>query len=175
MKTKSIILGLIFSISLLSCKQEEKKVEVVEKEVETFNVTLNAVVKQNDVFQLFYVEEKGNGFDELKSLKVDVIGSNEAQNIVFKFPEDVLPANIRLDLGENNMQKEIKFNTLTFKYFDKNFVITPNKIEQYFVPGQLTFDAKTGQIKIDQGKEEKYDPLLYPQSGIEDELEKLIK
>lgn len=174
MKTKSIILGLILSLSLLSCK-EEKKAEDIKKEIETFTITFNAVVKQNDVFQLFYVDEKGKGFDELKSFKVDVIGSDEPQNIVFKFPEDVLPANIRLDLGENNMQKEIKFNTLTFKYFDKNFVVTPNKIEQYFVPGQLVFDSKTGLIQIDQGKEEKYDPLLYPQSGIEDELENLYK
>lgn len=175
MKSKLLLVSLIFSIAFVSCKDDVKKdVEAPKEEKsKTYDVVLNMVVTKDDSFQLFYTDEATQPFDDTKSIWIDVKGAPTAQDIVFKLPEGEVPANVRLDLGVIKTQPEMKFNSLTFKYFDKSFQLKGAQILTYFVPGQFTFDKQTLAIKTLPG--DVYDPQFYPQSNLSQELTKIIK
>ncbi|MDO8317401.1 MAG: hypothetical protein Q7T12_07760, partial [Flavobacterium sp.] len=63
MKTKFIFL-LLLSLSLFtSCKDnKQEKVETKEVEKITMKISFNAIVKQDDEFQLFYTEDGSENF-----------------------------------------------------------------------------------------------------------------
>ncbi len=177
MKSKLIIASLVLSVALYSCK-DEKKTEAakVEDKPQTFDVTLNMVVKQDDNFQLFYTDEATPGFDETKTLWVPVKGSDKAQDIVFKLPQDVIPTNIRVDLGNNAKQLPMKINDFKMTYYDKSFELRDTLITRNFVIGeQLIYDKKTSTLTPNQGKASIYDPLLYPQDNLKQEIQKLVR
>jgi hypothetical protein len=107
MKTKSILVGLFMLLSLVSCKKETDKKEGNQKLAElkeTFDVNFNLVVEKDDTFQLYYTEDGTLNFSDDKSIKSELKGSVDAQDVLFKLPADVLPTNIRLDFGDNPEQ-----------------------------------------------------------------------
>jgi hypothetical protein len=107
MKLRTIILGIFFTVALASCKKDEKAAEgnapsteaVVNDNVTTF--TLNAVVKKDDSFQIYYKQDNDvqAPFDEKSSMYVEIKGSETAQDIVFRLPKDVMPTMLRFDFG----------------------------------------------------------------------------
>lgn len=176
MKSKLIIASLLLSVAFYSCKDDKKSEAVkAEEKPKTFDIALNMTVKQNDRFQLFYTDEATPGFEEKKSVWVDVKGSEKPQDIIFNLPEDEIPTNLRLDLGVNNKQPEMKFNSFSLSYFDKNFTLKDSSILQFFVPGQIEFNKETSTIKTNQGSAVAYDPMLYPQDNLKAEIQKLVK
>ena len=176
MKSRVVIASLFLSVVLYSCKDIKKEEATVTKKSETFDVTLNMVVKNDDNFQLYYTDESTLDFDDKKSFFVPVKGSESPQDIVFNFPEDVIPSNLRVDLGSNAKQVPMKFNSFKMSYYDKSFVLKDSLVLVNFVIGdQLQYDKKTGILTPNQGQAEVYDPLLYPQSNLKEEILKLIK
>jgi hypothetical protein len=166
MKSRIVIASLFLSVVLYSCKDTKKEEATITEKPETFDVTLNMVVKNDDKFQLYYTDESTLDFDDKKSFFVPVKGSENPQDIVFHFPEDVIPSNLRVDLGSN----------AKLSYYDKSFVLKDSLVLVNFVIGdQLQYDKKTGILTPSQGQAEVYDPLLYPQSNLKEEILKLIK
>ncbi len=165
------------SVVLYSCKDEKKAEEPkVEEKPQTFDVTLNMIVKQDDNFQLFYTDESTPSFDETKTLWLPVKGSEKAQDIVFKLPEDVIPTNIRVDLGNNAKQVSMKLNNFKMSYFGKSYELKDTLITKNFVVGeQLIYDKTTSTLTPNQGKASIYDPLLYPQDNLKEEIQKLVR
>ena len=176
MKSRIVIASLFLSVFLYSCKDIKKEEATITEKPETFDVTLNMVVKNDDKFQLYYTDESTLDFDDKKSFFVPVKGSESPQDIVFNFPEDVIPSNLRVDLGSNAKQVPMKFNSFKMSYYDKYFVLNDSLVLVNFVIGdQLQYDKKTGILTPNQGQAEVYDPLLYPQSNLKEEILKLIK
>ncbi len=177
MKSKLVIASLVLSVALYSCKDEKKAEEAkVEDKPQTFDVTLNMIVKQDDNFQLFYTDESTPGFDETKTLWLPVKGSEQPQDIVFKLPQDVIPTNIRVDLGNNAKQLPMKLNDFKMAYYGKSYQLKDTLITRNFVIGeQLIYDKKTSTLTPNQGKATIYDPLLYPQDNLKDEIQKLVR
>ncbi|WP_395044759.1 hypothetical protein [Flavobacterium sp.] len=167
---------LILSITLISCKNKKSSDKATEtiKPI-TFDVVLNMNVKQDDSFQLYYTDDTSPTFNDKKSVRVTVKGKNEDQKIVFSLPVDDLPTNLRLDLGENKLQPEMKLNTFTINYADKSFSLNGLEILQYFVPGQIDVNKEQPLLKTNQGKSEVYDPMFYPQDNLKTEILKIIK
>ena len=160
----------------ISCKNEKSTDTIVEtvKPI-TFEVILNVNVKQDDSFQLFYTDDLTPNFIDEKSVRVSVKGNADDQKIVFVLPADDLPTNLRLDLGENKAQSEIKFNSLSMSYAGKTFTLNGMEILQYFVPGQININKEQSLLKTEQGAAETYDPMFYPQDNLKVEIDKLIK
>ena len=94
---------------LISCKNDTKTGEInssIQKELNnSFKISVNAIVKKDDFFQLYYFENKSENFTEEKSIWVEVKGNDKNQNIVFSLPKDIVPLLVRLDFGRNENQR----------------------------------------------------------------------
>lgn len=165
-----IFLIIISVFSLMSCKEENKP---IEKEIKkNFTITVNAVVENDDVFQLFYNEDDSSTFPENQSILVNFKGSDKAQNIVFEIPEHVTPKKFRLDVGSNSAQKIIKINNMNIKFLEKNIDIKKAEFKDYFYPiNQLELDSATLDYKVVYKVGDHFDPILLGN----DKMEKLTE
>ncbi|WP_395066899.1 hypothetical protein [Flavobacterium sp.] len=172
---KKIFLIALTSTTLFSCKNEEKKVEAAPEE-NTFVVTANMNVKEDDNFQIYYMETPGEPLDPNKYVSVSVKGKETPQDVVFKLPKDVVLADLRFDLGDNKKQKEIKLNNFKFEYLNKSFIVKDSLVDFYFgYNEQVVLDKKTGTATIKEIANQQHDPLLLAKPTLNDELVKLIK
>lgn len=182
MKLKNVLVSLLVTLTLLSCKNEEKSVtpEVVatEKPVldkNIFTVTLTATVKKDDSFQLFYKNDESSPFDEKKSLFCEFKGGDTSQDIVFRLPEDEVPTFLRLDFGVNKNQSEVQVEKFKIEYLGKKVEIAGKDFATYFYGNELTkIDATTG-IVTPLTKNGNYDPICASAEGLRKQIEILLK
>ena len=183
MKPKVIFTVFLSMFILLSCKDKEAQIEnndVVPVEVvqkNSVSVTLSAVVKKDDVFQVFYKNEESEAFVEAKSISVDLKGNDNEQNIVFNLPEDEYPNYIRLDFGVNKEQEPIEIKNLTFNFYEKSFQIKGADFSNYFYSNDFIEikDKTTGIIKPIVAKDGSYDPMSASADGLRKQLEELVQ
>lgn len=124
------LLGLIIVPVLGSYLKDLK-----EPAFESLKVVLTTKVLRDDVFQFFYIDQGEQKFDIAKSVKSNVQGSKEYQQIEFIVPRIEELTQIRLDIGTNADQdtvwiKEIKFirdnQEITFGLDGFNNLFEPN-------------------------------------------------
>jgi len=178
MKLTKILLSTLMILVIASCKDESKEAAKDEQKLpETFNVSFNLTVKKDDTFQLYYTEDGTLNFGDALSVKSVVKGSDKPQEVLFKLPVDVLPTNIRLDLGENKEQESIVVNSMKLKYFDKIFEAKENLVKKYFylLEAQEKYDEATSTISLVKPAGQPYDPLMWSNEALAVELAKLIK
>lgn len=145
-----VLLACFFMSCLGKRKAEEKKAEdklvqqLVKKPTkkddinnERFVLILNVLAKKDDSFQLFYTEDYMLSFNEKQRLTTRFKGSDNYQNIVFTLPKNVFPDRYRLDVGSNKEQKEIKIESLLFRYRDKEIFIPTELISKLLVPNKF--------------------------------------
>jgi hypothetical protein len=180
MKTNKLFLALFMLSALVSCKKEEStenKNITTEKTDNSFIITLNAIVKKDDSFQLYYKEEDQAPYEENNSMFIEFKGSGEPQNITFKLPEDVLPNFLRLDFGTNKNQEQIVINSLKINYLDKSIEAKGLEFYKYFIVNEDTMikDSLNSIVKPKITKEGTYDPITYSNLELYSEIQKLIK
>lgn len=178
MKTRSIIFSLIAVLILVSCKSEnEKKVEDKNNVElpETFDVSFNVTVLKDDTFHLLYTQDGTLNFSDDKKVALIIKGNDKPQDILFKLPKDVLPTNIRLDLGQNKDQGEMSINSIKVKYFKNTFEHKENIVKNYFYFNdfQLSRDDKSGKVKAVIGSDGRHVPLMWSNELLSDELKKI--
>jgi len=172
-----ILLLLFVSISVLSCKNKEEAQEVkVEEKNNLFTITVDMIVKKDDSFQIYYMEDINEGVNPKNYVDVAVKGSDKSQEVVFKLPEDVVPANIRFDLGGNKEQEPIKINSFKMNYFDKKFEAKNEAFDFFFgYNPQISFDKSTSIATIKALPNEPYDPICIAKTSLQDEFKKMVK
>lgn len=178
MKLPKIVLSALVILFMVSCKNDTKETTKDEEKLpETFNVSFNLTVKKDDTFQLYYTEDGTLNFGDALSVKSVVKGSESPQEILFKLPVDVLPTNIRLDLGENKDQENIVVNSMKLKYFDNVFEAKENLVKNYFylVEAQEKYDEATSTILLVKPAGQQYDPFMWSNEALAVELTKLVK
>ena len=181
MKKSILFLITIVSISLLSCKKEsssEGKESLQQAAVdETFNVTLDVVIKKDDDIALFYTTDGSVDFSKSTPIWQGVKGSETQQQIVFKLPKDIKPNEFRFDLGRNPEQEDIYFNKVTFSYIGKSREIACPELVDFFRANDTycTFDHLTGLVKVKPSTNgERNFPSIYPHElKLKPEIEKL--
>ena len=102
---KNNILLFIISLTLFTSCKDDKPNEVTTESVRNqVKVSLSAIVKVDDDFQLFFKEEDvaDTPYEESNSVWAKIKGSEQPQNIEFVFPENVLPNYFRLDLKRSH-------------------------------------------------------------------------
>ena len=182
MKTKNILLALIFSALFVSCKNDKNENSQKENQEQTivdkvFKVTLDVVVKKDDNFQIYYTDKSSSDFNEKESIWTEIKGSESPQKVVFELPKDYVPTLFRLDFGVNDKQEDIKINSVQIDYFGKKFFSQGEGLANYFRPETSTkIDFKTGIIKAILKNGKRLEPALYPhEKPLGDEITKLVK
>ncbi|MFI0425732.1 MAG: hypothetical protein ACH34V_02140 [Flavobacterium sp.] len=180
MKTKFIILIALFTSVFVGCKDEksvdELKVKEANVETDGFKINFKAVINEDDEFHLFYTEDGSDAFNGENLLKVQKKSSNEPQDITFVFPEDAAPMNIRLDLGNNEKQGNVKINEMTIEYKGKKFQAEGMNVFKYFFPNNFVeFDTINSQAKIKIIPGTHYDPIMVANEEMKLEIQKLYK
>lgn len=181
MKTKFISLLILLTVFVTGCKNEKSidNLDIVNPEVvdNSFKVTLNVVVKENDDFSLFYSEDGSSDFTKIKPIWISVKGSELSQNVTFALPEDVIPTQLRLDFGINKIQKDIVLNGVTMAYKGKSKTIRCPELVSFFRAddSKCTFDHLTGKIVAKVVNDIRQFPSLYPhETVLQPEINKLI-
>lgn len=180
MKSRIVIAIVLFSTFIVGCKNEKSvdsldvvKPEVIEK---NFQVTLDVVVKKNDDFALYYTQDGTSDFKDAP-IWMGVKGSDASQKIVFNFPENTVPTNIRVDFGINKDQETMTINNYKMTYAGKSFEASGVNFFKYFKANEeCTQVDKEKSLIIPVKKEGKYfGPSFYPEQLICDEIAKMVK
>ena len=174
---KYLLSGVLLCLVLVSCKNEKKAEETEVKVVENpFSITVTGIVEKNDSFQIYYNEDGTEAYDGTQMINLEVVGSPTAQELVFKFPENEKPLNIRFDIGNNPEQKQVKFNGFKIEYKDKSFSAVESNFFKYFYSnGQVELDTVATTAKIKILPNETYDPIIGATPALKAEIEKLYK
>jgi hypothetical protein len=181
MKTRFIMCSILFLVVFSGCKNDkplETLPVVTPPVVETFNVTLDVLVKKDDNFSLFYTTDGSIDFTKIEPIWIDVKGSELNQKITYNLPENIIPTQLRLDFGLNKDQEDIILNSVTMEYKGKSRIIAIPELVDFFRADEskCTFDFKTGIIVSKIVKGEKSHPSLYPhEANLKPEIEKLIQ
>lgn len=161
MKTFKNCIAVFMILSAVGCKDEiilpeEKKIP--ESPVQ---VTAEMIVEENDIFELFYTSDGSGNFSADKSVRVNVHGNPESQQIVFNLPQDAHITNIRLDVGQNPHQDEMTVNKLIIKQQDKKLEIKAAEFFSYFGNNEFV-DTNAKKFTFETNEEgSMYDPLFY--------------
>lgn len=180
MKTNKLLVVLLITVSLISCKKEDKVEEKLEvSKPELFVFTLNAVVKTDDDFQLFFNEDNDINapFEEVNSVwSGGIKGSENAQDIVINLPEGVYPTRVRFDFGQKK-HTEILINSLNVSYKDKSLTLRGAEFFNFFTPDEnfVTVDKTMAKIMPVEQPGGSYDPMLYSNTDFSTELAKISK
>ncbi|MDQ7959310.1 MULTISPECIES: hypothetical protein [Flavobacterium] len=171
MKISSIFASLLLTVFLFSCKNETKeqnqeavvKEEKKELNEELFTITMNAVVKKDDTFQVFYKDEEKGQFLEDHSVHTTFKGSDVAQDIQFVLPKGIVPNYLRFDFGVNKEQSEIVINSVKLDYLGQNFTINNKELANFisFNSETLKFNQEKGSIEPFVSKDGTYDPMSF--------------
>jgi hypothetical protein len=170
------------SLALLTgCKDEKATVElpVEEKVSNLVEVTLTVTVQNDDNFQLYYKEEDNAEipFEEQNSVWAEVKGNENPQEVKFILPESVLPNYLRLDVGTNPVNENMKIDNLKIEYLEK--VININSIaffDKYFISNEniVIGEKEKGTFKTKK-ENNNYDPLFFSEEGLKLELQKFMQ
>jgi hypothetical protein len=170
---KALILsGILLSIFFTSCKDDKSEQTDVVKEEAPFTITVNAVVDKDSEFQIYYNEDGSENYPAEQYVNVAIKGSQEAQDLVFKLPNDVNPMNLRFDLGSTKELMEVKFNSVNIDFKGKKVSIPKESIFRNFYPNtQVVVDTLNATAKINVKEGELYDPIV----GATPELKRQIE
>ena len=179
MKTRIILLAIVVCNFLSSCKGDKTDEAVAEVAPKNqFKITLNAIVKKDDNFQLFFNETTfDKPFKEENAIWVEVKGNEAAQDIVFTLPEDRIPNYLRLDIGTNDKQEVMTINSMKIEYLKKQHNLKGGVIfDNFTIADCIEIKEKnTGTLITKKNKSGIYDPILYSGEILKPEFQNLIK
>lgn len=181
MKKSVLLLVFAFSLAMTGCKNDksEENTDAVKEEVvvdESFNVTIEAVIKQDDDIALYYTTDGTTDFSKVTPIWQGVKGNPAAQKIVYKLPKDAKPTEFRIDFGLKENQEDIYFNKITFSHLGAERTIACPEMVDFFRAddNNCSFDPATGLIKAKMVNGKRAVPSIYPQDkNLLAELQKL--
>ena len=176
MKAKVILVSLFLSLAFLSCKNEIKKEEVKpaeEVKANTFDVTVDLILKKDDELVLFYKDESITYFVEDMTVWAGLKGSEALQTAKFSIPEGILPNNIRIDISSKKEQEPIVIKSIGFSYEGRSFSVKGEDLEKYFTPNEyIKFNPSTATATLLKIKDA-YDPFFLTKETLFPEIERV--
>jgi len=183
MKTKFLIIAAAFSLAFVSCKNDkaaesEVKTEAVKPVVkENFSVDLEVIAPKADDFAVYYTEDGTINFTGEKALWKGVLADpNKAQTVTVDFPMNVVPTNIRFDLGNNKQQDDLILQKFKLSYYGKTFEANGSEFFNYFSENdsiKTEVDKARGTIKFLKNTHSV--PYFFPKKEVLDEISKITK
>ncbi|MFN3752797.1 hypothetical protein [Flavobacterium sp.] len=184
MKTKFIILTAVFSLILISCKNEEKTTteegtEVANQNVkENFSLEMDVICTNKEDFSMFYTEDGTINFNADQVAWTGVEPKATSQKVVFNLKEEIMPTNIRIDFGIVQDRGDVTLEKFKLNYYGKTFEAQGSDFLKYFIPNEnvkADVDPVKGTIRFQKIADKPYTPSFYPQQTILDEIKKILK
>ncbi len=142
-------------------KPQEEQQKVVEQKQKIFSLKLKALVKKDDIFQLFYLQGEEEIFSAEQVITVKIIGSDEYQDILFKLPEEDYPYNFRIDLGSDAEQSNVMISECILSYANTDFSIKGSDLKKFFIFNNHIQQSSLDSTSYDMSKVgERYDPYI---------------
>lgn len=145
---------LIFSFLLIEMENGTKRNE------DSIKIEIEATIVEDDKFQLFYLLDGQNGYSEKFAKWIDVIGSKDAQKILFELPDSLKIRKLRIDIGTNTSQESITINQVKVKQRGETLLLKSKDVFKTFQPSRfIQLNQDSTSLKLFQ-IEERYDPYL---------------
>ncbi len=171
-----------FFIVVFSCKENQKKnsdenSDSVSGKVSNddyFTLTVNAIVEKDDTFTLLYLEGDQKDVSEENSIKINVSGDTNAQTLIFRLEEDVLPTKLLLRYSNPEKSQRIQFFEAQLSYYGEEFLIKRNQFYQYFIPNEFIEYNIEEEIATSKEKDKKYKPCFYSRKILEERIDLIL-
>lgn len=182
MKSRFLVIAIIATGLLSSCKGEKENNKVdkenvaVESKNEYFSVEMNVKTPVEDNFAVYFTEDATSNFNSERVVWSGVLGQEESQKIIFKFPSDVVPTHVRFDLGLNKEQGDIILEGFKLDYYGNTFEAKGSDFLKYFIQNELVkteIDEVNGTIKFLKNPNGFEAPFYYPHQALLDEITKI--
>lgn len=123
-------------------------------------VNMKVLIKKKDKFQLFYSDSYSGTYIEQDSQTILVEGKNSFQEVTFLIPQVLQTIRIRIDLGEDTLQKKIYLKEISFTKKNKVKSYKSDTISKMFIFNEnVEFNSKSGAVEFINSKKV-YDPYL---------------
>jgi hypothetical protein len=121
-------------------------------------VVAHAVVPRDDIFQLFHKIPGQPEFNQRNSIKTSIVGSPELQEIPFYLPNTFTFNELRLDLGDNPEQDQIRLEKISIHYGTKTYEVSDSLLD--FFPERHQIDSVEGTVFYLNNDAGSHDPFL---------------
>lgn len=153
----------IFSILLLfSCNTRNKN---ISKDI--FKITLVAKVMEDDIFQVFFIDEINKGYTDDKRIVVNVKQSLDFQEITFQL--NSIPLTFRIDLGEKGYDSLVAIDKVILENGSKRIELDNNVLHRFFEAN--IYISKIGSEYHRSTVEGRYDPFISATALLEKKLD----
>lgn len=156
-------------VLFFSCGNNKKKNETIDIDTPStknviqkdniLKIAFDIKVKEDDKFQLFYIDESPESKYNVDSrIVLPIQGSDEYQLIKFEFPPNILPYKFRVDVGENKNETLIKIRSVKLTLNNNTIEFDGATIDKFFQPNIYLNKAEDGyeRKKVDG----RYDPFF---------------
>lgn len=180
MKSKILILALALTV-FGACNKKESDTQKASEEPkvkEFFNIDMDVTADAADDFVIYFSEDSTNVFVDKQTIWKGVKGGNEMNNLVFDFPEDAIPTNIRIDFGIKKEKNAVTLHNLKLNYYDKSLNIKGSDFLNYFIVNPVvttTPDPAKGTMTFVHNGESKEGSYYFPRQELINEIYKLTK
>lgn len=175
MKIKLAIAFLAATV-LVSCKKEEKAADEAAKVQNSFfSVDVETSAKKTDDFAMYYTEDGTNNFKDVNAVWSGVKGG-KMQTIRFKLSDEIIPSQIRLDLGLKQDQDSVVVKNVKVNYYDNVFEFKGSDFFNYFQKNDqfaATVDQANGTLVVVQKDGVYKTPYYYPTTLMIDNIKKI--
>ena len=152
---KYTYLVIAWLMCILACKNEKgaesnypKPMQSKSVQDNIFKVLLNVKVREDDKFQLFYVDDTSEGeYKANKRIVTFVSGKNEFQVVEFMLPLGVIPYKFRIDVGEKNINTLIEIREVKLGFNTKVIEINHKVFSRFFEPNIYLRKVKDGYMR----------------------------
>lgn len=185
MRSKILVVAALFAMTFTSCKKEGESTPAgtdapkVEEQV-VFKAEFDVIAEKDDSFAIYYTEDNTTNFPPNNAVWGNVKGQAESQHVVFNFPADVLPTDLRFDFGlkKGADQGDVILQNFKLSYAGKEFVAKGSEFYAYFAANKdvkAELNETNGTIKFPKNSSGNTTPMFYPMPLLKEQIVKLTQ
>lgn len=124
----------------------------------TLEVSFNVRDDKSNNIQLFYSNNFLENYSEENSIKKKTIVSEKFQKVTFQLNTAKLPSRIRIDFGEDSINKSLEIKDLQFRFKGGSKIVAIKNLNEFFLFNEnIIYNSNTLELKSINGK---YDPYM---------------
>ena len=161
----------------------QKKVALIDDKynIDLKDGNLHLIIKgtfeSEDLVIIFYTEDTLESFSNEKTIRKKVRGSLTEQELIFTFPNLLIPSKIKLDISDKKEQKSIDISSIEISTDKTKIAMDKTNFHLYFNPNNyIDYNKISGSFEcriIKENNIEKYNPYFLSSPRLVEELKYL--